>query len=203
MTIPTYTVSLQDIQDEFGGSTPISLSEYYAGGGLVTNPAPKSSYQSDIIVPTSGTIQMNSFRGLTKFTTVTISEFGTQVDMYGHGNGPWNWSNFRTSTGANTNATNLHFILTSGGGRPAQESDVTYTWSVTKISGTGNYTVVIQSPGESGSEIPYPSPLTTSINDRIDFKVTGNDGGKINQYRISVTDGITTSTKDIFVGLWW
>ena len=29
-------LSLSDIQTEFGGSNPISLSEYYAGGGLVS-----------------------------------------------------------------------------------------------------------------------------------------------------------------------
>ena len=34
MPVPTGAASFLDIQTNFGGSTPISLSEYYAGGGL-------------------------------------------------------------------------------------------------------------------------------------------------------------------------
>jgi hypothetical protein len=40
MTIKSYnagSLSLSEIQAEFGGSNPIDLSEYYAGSGLVTS----------------------------------------------------------------------------------------------------------------------------------------------------------------------
>ena len=47
-------ISLADIQTEFGGSNPISLSEYYKGGGLTTN------YGSNPVA-TSGEISANSF----------------------------------------------------------------------------------------------------------------------------------------------
>ena len=48
-------ITLADIQTEFGGANPISLSEYYAGGGLV--PAGTGS------IPTSGLISIGTFYG--------------------------------------------------------------------------------------------------------------------------------------------
>ena len=48
MPVPTGTASFQDIEDEFGGSHPISLSEYYGAAAGV---------------PASGTISVNNFRG--------------------------------------------------------------------------------------------------------------------------------------------
>jgi hypothetical protein len=49
MTTPIGTISLSDVQDEFGGSHPISITEYY---GCATG------------VPTSGTISMDDLRGI-------------------------------------------------------------------------------------------------------------------------------------------
>lgn len=67
MTTPTGTITMSDIQTEFGGANPISLDEYYAGGGYVS--AAISG------VPTSGTISMNDLRGKTQpyFGTLTPS----------------------------------------------------------------------------------------------------------------------------------
>jgi hypothetical protein len=52
-------LSLQDIQTEFGGTNPISINEYYAGGALV--PAGSSGINGPI--PSSGTISINQFYG--------------------------------------------------------------------------------------------------------------------------------------------
>jgi len=46
-------ITLAQIQTEFGGSNPISLSEYYRNGSYVTS--------NNTNVPTSGTISMNQF----------------------------------------------------------------------------------------------------------------------------------------------
>lgn len=70
MAIPTSQVKLSNLQSEFGGSNPISLHEYYAGAGLVTNPAPTSGNQSAII-PTGGVIRLSNFRGVAKVTNVS------------------------------------------------------------------------------------------------------------------------------------
>ena len=57
-------ISLSELQTEFGGSNPISLSEYYAGGGLVTSGLSYSNYTTGISgasvpnVPSSGTISL-------------------------------------------------------------------------------------------------------------------------------------------------
>ena len=48
MAVPTGTASLLDIQNEFGGSNPIGLNEYYGAAAGV---------------PTSGTISINNLRG--------------------------------------------------------------------------------------------------------------------------------------------
>ena len=71
MALPTSgPLSLSDIQGEFGGSNPISLSEYYAGGGLVA-PGTTGTYGA---VPSSGTISIQNFYGTSNtppFTPVT------------------------------------------------------------------------------------------------------------------------------------
>ena len=51
------TLTLNDIQGEFGGSNPIGLNEYYRGGSLVPNHSNTSS------IPTSGTIDVQDFHG--------------------------------------------------------------------------------------------------------------------------------------------
>lgn len=58
------TITLADIQTEFGGSNPISLSEYYRGGAYVTS--------NNTNVPTSGTISLSNFYGAVKQFAFTI-----------------------------------------------------------------------------------------------------------------------------------
>jgi hypothetical protein len=57
MAIGSTTVSLGAIQTEFGGSNPISLSEYYEGGSIIGNGvyAPND-------IPTSGLISLDDFK---------------------------------------------------------------------------------------------------------------------------------------------
>jgi len=58
MALPSSgTISLNDLQTEFGGSNPIAISEYYRGGGLVPNVALNAN------VPTSGQISLSNFYG--------------------------------------------------------------------------------------------------------------------------------------------
>jgi hypothetical protein len=58
-------ISLNDIQTEFGGTNPISMSEYYRGGSFVTD--------NNTGVPTSGAIDFNDFYGTSKQFSFTIS----------------------------------------------------------------------------------------------------------------------------------
>lgn len=58
MTTPTGEIGLLSVQSEFGGQTPISFSEYFAGGGYV---------QAGLSgVPASGQISLGNLRGKSK-----------------------------------------------------------------------------------------------------------------------------------------
>lgn len=70
MAVPTGTVTLADIQLEFGGTDPISLDEYYRGGAYVPDGTGTSS------IPTSGAISLQNFRGASKTATVTYAIIG-------------------------------------------------------------------------------------------------------------------------------
>jgi len=55
-------ISFSQIQAEFGGNNPISLSEYYAGG----NNVPNDTFATNGTVPVQGssTIKISNFYGL-------------------------------------------------------------------------------------------------------------------------------------------
>lgn len=66
-------ITLTDIQTEFGGANPISLSEYYSGGTYVP---------SSVSVATSGAINMGTFRGKAKPSGIQIiSGNRTTIDV--------------------------------------------------------------------------------------------------------------------------
>ena len=68
-------LSLTDLQTEFGGTSPLSLSMYYKGGAyvLATDYAPN--------VPTSGQISISDFYGARKttLTTLTVTNAGDNI----------------------------------------------------------------------------------------------------------------------------
>jgi hypothetical protein len=71
MTIPASgPLALTDIQTEFGGSNPIGLNEYYAGGTYV--PAATSGTYG--AVPSSGQISVQNFYGTTAYTPIYVEE---------------------------------------------------------------------------------------------------------------------------------
>jgi len=62
-------VSLSEIQAEFGGSNPVSLSEYYRGGSYVTD--------NNTGVPTSGEVSLAAdFYGTAKTVSMTYEVIG-------------------------------------------------------------------------------------------------------------------------------
>lgn len=88
MTLPTSgALSLADIQAEFGGSNPIGLSEYYAGGAYV----PAGTSGTNGAVPSSGTISIWNFYGTAGVLDTQTVTVGVYVDkyyaLYGYGSG--------------------------------------------------------------------------------------------------------------------
>lgn len=87
MTIPaTGPISLTDLQTEFGGTVPISLSEYYEGGpsGYVTatNYTPAGQIPEPYVGPSGPSanlvpISLNDFRGVTKVVSFTFNDVVT------------------------------------------------------------------------------------------------------------------------------
>ena len=76
MALPSSgTLSIQDIVDEFGGTAPHSLSEYYRNGAYVGS--------NNTGVPTSGTISLSDFYGASAATVVTVTE-GDQIGVYSY-----------------------------------------------------------------------------------------------------------------------
>lgn len=106
-------ISLQAIQTEFGGTNPISISEYYRGGANVP------SNSSTLDIPTSGTISLNQFHGAADTVAPTINPTPN----------PTNTSDSGSTISATVSATTA---LTPSGGNG------TYTYTVTFVSQTGS-----------------------------------------------------------------
>lgn len=74
MAIPsTGPINFSDLQTEFGGINPISLSEYYRGEGYV----PSTGFIGlNNAIPSSGMIRSSNFIGTSKTTTVSYDILG-------------------------------------------------------------------------------------------------------------------------------
>jgi hypothetical protein len=68
------TITLADIQTEFGGSNPIGLNEYYRNGAYVT--------ANNTGVPTSGQISVSNFYNTVRLFSFTISSNVQEANLY-------------------------------------------------------------------------------------------------------------------------
>jgi hypothetical protein len=108
MALPaTGAISLSQIQAEFGGAQPISISEYYRGG--VNVPAVSTT----TTIPASGTISFDQFHGEAD-TAPSLLVSINPTSAYGVGTGTPNTNNVTAGV--------------SGGTAP-------YTYSWTRLSG--------------------------------------------------------------------
>jgi hypothetical protein len=81
LPVSTNPISLQDIQNEFGGSNPISISEYYAGGGLVASGTVGFPSGSQTGIPASGAISLSNFHGAS--ATENLGFTGIAINLPG------------------------------------------------------------------------------------------------------------------------
>lgn len=144
MALPTSgPLTLSDIQGEFGGSNPISLSEYYAGGGLV----PSGTSGTNGPVPTSGTISISNFYGTSNTPTLEVGA----GDVSGTSSGLSSSGLVVSSTSPDTTAIGgtppytyaWTHISTSGGTTPNINSSTTQnpSWSVIVDAGDPSVSV--------------------------------------------------------------
>lgn len=108
-------ISIQDIVNEFGGSEPHALNEYYKGGSLV----PISNANSN--VPTSGAISLQNFYGASRNIVMSYNMYGGGG---GGGNGFANGSGSGRApsgkrTGIMTKAAYDALITSNGGSLPS------------------------------------------------------------------------------------
>ena len=103
------SISLADIQNEFGGSNPIGINEYYRNGSYVT--------PNNTNIPTSGQIDFNDFYGAE--TATFISGSGGSVTTSGDykihtftSSGTMTFSQVGNAAGSNT----VEYLVVGGGG---------------------------------------------------------------------------------------
>jgi hypothetical protein len=126
-------ISLLDIQNEFGGSNPIEISEYYRGGTYVQD-APVNSN-----IPTSGEISLDDFYGAARVANIDIEGIGSG----GAGGGGWlngrgNFPNTFGGNGAESYAKLGSVYLVQCGGGPGGQ-DGASAGTTGNAGGASNY----------------------------------------------------------------
>lgn len=109
------TIKFSQLQTEFGGSYPISMSEYLRGGSLVPNTPNAGTNQA--IPTTSSAVSISKYYGTSKTTSV-------QYEMIGGGGGGGGGTDddgtqsgpYSSQTGGNTSITATGVNLTAAGG---------------------------------------------------------------------------------------
>jgi len=121
-------ISFSQLQTEFGGSNPISLSEYYAGGSYVLNPPPTSAYQSAAI-PTSGMHSISRFFGVS--AAVPIPTTWAYQDSLSKSQSSWGISVFNNQQVlVTTMAYGSSKVVALGGHLQSATSTDGVTWTV-------------------------------------------------------------------------
>jgi hypothetical protein len=188
MTLPTSPnpISLQDIQNEFGGSNPISLNEYYAGGGLVASGTVGFPSGNQTAIPASGAIRLGNFHGANKveytLNATLLPAVETQYSYFGYdvaisGNGDRllvSQPNFETGIGRvhiygrSGETWSLEKTLTGGSRNQSNGQGSEFGKSVA-INSTGDR-IVIGEPLGQPPNLPWGSGLAYYYK-----KLVGND----------------------------
>jgi len=104
MPVPSGEASLEDIQTEFGGSSPVSLSEYYSAASGV---------------PASGEISISDFQGKSASSTITANTNYLQINASSYissggtltiPSSVWIWSDSTSVPALNVDVTNAKII---------------------------------------------------------------------------------------------
>lgn len=204
MTIPIHNVSLADIKKEFVSylaNYNLSFAHYYAGGSMVPFPPPPGKEQTGPIPSKFGSpISFGNFRGVTNLSKVRIIPPAT-IDMVDHGNGPFTYAPIFYATKGDA-ATNVLFILTAAGGLPEVDPTAKYSWSWELAPGHTN-----RYPNTGIYEPNYYTGTTLAQQPKPNNSVKGFFIGAANSglsvYRVTLTDGYTTTSLDLGFDAYW
>lgn len=166
MALPSSgTISLNDIQTEFGGTNPISISEYYRGGSFMTD--------NNSNVPTSGTIDLADFHGSVLAASIVYEIIGGGGEGAGGYTGQGNGSAGTDSSLASSSGTSFTTVTSTGGAGGTQPAPFSGTFRVGE-AGEASYYGSGGAGGlnsDSGSQTPgYSAPATS-------YGAAGGGGG--------------------------
>lgn len=162
-------MSLAQLQTEFGGSNPISLSEYYRGGAYVT--ANNSS------VPTSGQMSLSQFYGAVRQFAFTISSnYSTPQNLRSLALAAgWNGSDFLLATNSAiiSSNTTASAALTINGSFPNGVSFINNSYII-GMGGRGADGSYAAQPGFAGGNALAVSSAVSITNNGT---IAGGGGG--------------------------
>ena len=167
MAVPSSgAISIQDLVDEFGGSQPHAMSEYYRGGSEVPNVPANSD------IPTSGTLALSDFYGAVDavFIVGTGGTITTSGDFKIHtftSSGTFEVTTMGNAAGSNT----VEYLVVAGGGGGGADH------------GGGG--------GAGGMRYNFPSPATGGLSvSATSYPITvGGGGANNNNGRSSASQG--------------
>ena len=162
-------LSLNDIQTEFGGTNPIGMNEYYAGGGLV----PAGTTGTFGAVPSSGALSVQNFYGTSQTPPAYIEESFSTFLYTGNGttqpivnginlsaDGGLVWTKMRSNIGNNYRQ---HFLFDTNRGGNAAISSNSIDAAPTQVAGsigsfnTNGFTLASAGGGMNLSNFNYVS----------------------------------------------
>lgn len=158
MTLPTSgALTLNDIQTEFGGSNPISLDEYYAGGAYVAA-GTSGTYGA---VPSSGAISIQNFYGtsavVVNFTNASISAYSFSFAQAGYQIASTGYAR----EGVNGTYTNIEQWVTPASAATNYEVFVSYTGDPPTSGTVGSWVACSSAPVWAVSA--YNNTLTCTL----------------------------------------
>ena len=173
MTLPVSpnTLSFSQIQTEFGGSNPISLSEYYRSGSYVRT---NTNAPAGPIV-TTGAISLSTFRGATQGVLTPTYSFGTIPTSINEGSS----GTFNVTTTNVDDGTTLYWTIATNAGDFSTTSG-----SFTITSNAGSFSV---SPSADATTETTAETFTVSIR-------TGSTSGTVQATSSAVTINDTSQT---------
>jgi len=181
MALPTSgALPLSDIQTEFGGSNPVSLSEYYAGGSYV----PSGTSGTNGAVPASGGISLSDFYGTSALFAFNITTNATNANLRTLALAAgWDGS---TAVGCTINSGVIISGNTAGDGTAAMTIDGSFPTGVTLVNngqirgrggdgGSGASTLAGTPGGKGGRALTVA--VAASIDNQGNIWAGGGGGG--------------------------